>query len=72
MTKNTGDPTTMSDATLDSQRRDEKATASAGRMPTPDEERAAEKNDVDPSVAAAEKEATERGAKQQGEGRIEG
>ncbi|HVM09363.1 MAG TPA: hypothetical protein VM345_12925 [Acidimicrobiales bacterium] len=66
------DRTHMTDETIEAQRRDEQATASAGKMPTPDEERAAEQNSVDPAVAAAEKEATERGARQQGEGRIEG
>lgn len=65
-------PTTPDDATRDAEHRDEQARASAGQMPTPDEARAAEMNDVDPAVAAAEKEATERGARQQGEGRIEG
>ena len=64
--------TRVSDATRESERRQAEMDASAGRMPTSDEERAAEKNDVDPSVAAAEKEATARGANQQGEGRIEG
>lgn len=65
-------PTTPNDATRDAEHRDEQASASAGKMPTPDEERAAEQNAVDPAVAAAEKEATERGARQHGEGRIEG
>lgn len=71
-TNETGDTTRVSDATRDAQRREEQMSASPGTMPTPDEERAAEKNHVDPAVAEAEKEATERGARQQGEGRIEG
>jgi len=65
-------PTTPDDATRASERRDQTAMPDAGRMPTRDEERAAETNDVDPGVAAAQQEATTRGARQQGEGRIEG
>ena len=64
--------TTPDAATRETEQREATMSASPGKMPTPDEERAAEKNDVDPSVAAAEKEAAERGARQQGEGRIEG
>lgn len=45
--------------------------ADAGRMPTPDEERAAEKNDVDPDVARNEAEFNKMGANVEGEGRIE-
>ena len=45
--------------------------ASAGRMPTPDEERAAEKNDVNPDVARNEAEFNKMGANLEGEGRIE-
>lgn len=45
--------------------------ADAGRMPTPDEERAAEKNDVDPEVARNEAEFNKMGANAEGEGRIE-
>jgi hypothetical protein len=43
----------------------------ADREPTEDEEAAAERaGDVDPAVAAAYKDAIERGAAQEGEGRI--
>ena len=45
--------------------------ADAGPMPTPDEERAAEKNDVDPDVARNEAEFNKMGANLEGEGRIE-
>lgn len=64
--------TTPDTATREAERREATMSASPGKMPTPEEERAAEENDVDPAVAATEKEATERGARQQGEGRIEG
>ena len=39
--------------------------------PTPEEERAAERNQLDPDVARHNKEANERGANVQGEGQIE-
>ena len=64
--------TRIDDSTRQEERKEATAHAGAGRGPTPDEEKAAEKNTVDPDVAAANKEAVERGAKQQGEGRIEG
>lgn len=62
--------TRVSDETRQSERRDALKPADAGAEPTPDEEAAAEQNDVDPAVAAANKEALERGANAQGEGRI--
>lgn len=64
------DTTPVSAATREAERREAMMPADAGPMPTPDEEAAAEQNDVDPEVARAEKEATERGARQKGEGRI--
>ena len=64
--------TTVSDATRDEERREANMTASPGEMPTEEESRAADRNDVDPAVAASNKEAAERGARQKGEGRIEG
>lgn len=57
-------------ATREAERREAQMPADAGAMPTPEEEAAAEQNDVDPAVAQAEKEATERGANQKGEGRL--
>ena len=60
----------VSEATKAAERREAQMPADPGPMPTPDEEAAAEQNSVDPAVAAAEKEATERGANQKGEGRI--
>jgi hypothetical protein len=44
--------------------------AEADRMPTPEEERLAEEHDPDPEVAEHEREMTERGANQKGEGRV--
>jgi hypothetical protein len=61
----------VSDETKKAERREATMPADAGQMPTPEEEAAAEQNTVDPAVAAAEKEATERGAHQKGEGRID-
>lgn len=62
----------ISDATKAEDRKDAHTTAHADRMPTPEEEAAAEKNRLDPDAARAYKEAAERGAKARGEGRIEG
>lgn len=64
--------TRIDDATRQAEQRDANMPADAGPAPTPDEERAAEQNTVDPEVARNNKEATERGAALQGEGRIEG
>lgn len=70
-TTSTGDDRArISEATREAERREAQMPADAGPMPTPEEEAAAEQNDVDPAVAAAEKEATERGANQKGEGRL--
>ena len=44
--------------------------AGADRAPTADEAAAADANTLDPSAAAHEKEMNERGAHQQGEGRL--
>ena len=63
--------TRVDDATRDEERREAAMSASAGRGPTPEEEAAAEQNDVDPAVAEANKEAVERGANVEGEGRVE-
>jgi hypothetical protein len=62
--------TRVSNETREAERREAHMPADPGAMPTPEEEAAAELNDVDPAVAAAEKEAAERGANQKGEGRI--
>lgn len=62
--------TRISDATREAERREATMPADPGPEPTAAEEAAAEKNDVDPAVAAANKEAVERGAEAKGEGRI--
>ena len=69
-TSTSGDQTPVSEATREAERREAQMPADAGQMPTPEEEAAAEQNDVDPAVARAEKEAAERGANQKGEGRL--
>ena len=49
---------------------DAEAAHEADRMPTPEEERLAESQELDPSVAESYKEAAERGANVKGEGEI--
>jgi hypothetical protein len=66
-----GDRTRPSRETRATEEEDEKVTAHADDLPTPDEEAAAERGRVDdPEASAAYKEAIERGARQKGEGRI--
>lgn len=48
-----------------------RAAHGSDRPPTPEEEAAAERNELDPKVAKAFKEAAERGANVKGEGEIE-
>jgi hypothetical protein len=62
--------TNPSRATRDEEAREAQVPPGATEVPTPEEERAAEKNRLDPEVAEHEKEMTERGADQKGEGRI--
>ncbi|HUP85003.1 MAG TPA: hypothetical protein VM143_04965 [Acidimicrobiales bacterium] len=62
--------TRVSAETRDAERREATMPADAGPEPTPEEAEAAEKNAVNPDVARAEKEATERGANAKGEGRL--
>ena len=64
------DLTRVSDETRAAERKEATMPADSGPEPTPEEAEAAERNSVDPDVAAAEKEATERGANAKGEGRI--
>lgn len=56
--------------TREADKADARADHGAHETPTPDEERAAEKNTVRPEVKESYGEAAERGANQQGEGRI--
>ncbi len=51
-------------------RRDAAAAHRADRPPTPEEERLADQQELDPEVAAAAKEMAARGARTQGEGRL--
>ena len=50
--------------------KDADVKAGADRMPTPEEERVAERTEIDESVAEHEREMAKRGANQKGEGRI--
>jgi hypothetical protein len=61
----------VDEATQEVDERDAHAKASADRMPTEEEERLAEQHELDPEVAESYKDAAERGAKVEGEGRIE-
>jgi hypothetical protein len=60
----------LSDETKAADRSDAQAEHRADRMPTPDEERKAEQHELSPDAAESYKEMAERGANQQGEGRI--
>jgi hypothetical protein len=51
-------------------KKDAQAEHKPDRMPTEEEEREAEKNQLDPKVAEAYEDAIERGANQKGEGRL--
>jgi len=62
--------TTPSGETRATEREDADTRSAADRMPTPEEAARAEELDVDPEVAAHEREMAERGAHQQGEGRL--
>lgn len=66
-----GTPTRPSNETRSAEREDAQQQASPDREPTPEEEQAAEGHKVDPKVAKTYEEAAERGANQQGEGRID-
>ena len=61
----------LSDATHEADRRDAEVKAHADREPTPEEEREAEKNKLDPEEARKIEEQYKRGADAKGEGRID-
>jgi hypothetical protein len=61
----------VDEATREVDEHDAHAKAHPDRMPTPEEERLAEQNELDPEVAESYKEAAERGANVKGEGSIE-
>jgi hypothetical protein len=63
-------PTRPDAATRDAERAEAETDAQPDKMPTPEEEREAEKHKVDPSVREHAQEMTERGANQDGEGRV--
>jgi hypothetical protein len=64
------DRTRPSSETRDAERDEMDQPHVPDREPTPDEAQAAEANDLDPEVARRYREMAERGANQQGEGRI--
>ena len=61
----------VSEETREVDRRDGAKQGKADRMPTPDEERAADKLELDDDVAKNYKEAIETGANVKGEGQID-
>jgi hypothetical protein len=60
----------VDDATKAEEAGEARATHTADRPPTPDEEAAAEENELDPDVAAHEREMGRIGADVKGEGEI--
>ena len=64
------DPTRPDAATRAAERDEASRAAGSDRMPTPEEERQAEERELDPAVAEHEREMLERGAGQEGEGRL--
>jgi hypothetical protein len=68
--RNGMDPTRPSRETRETESDDARRPAGADRMPTEDEERLADRNDLDPDVVEHEEEMTDLGAGQEGEGRI--
>jgi hypothetical protein len=66
----TQQPTRPSDETRAAERDEAQQRAGADREPTPEEEARAESHPLSPGVSEHEREMTERGAKQKGEGRL--
>jgi hypothetical protein len=64
------DRTTPNDETRAAERDEAKRAAGADRMPTREEDAAADELELDPEVARHEREMAERGAHQEGEGRL--
>jgi hypothetical protein len=64
------DRTRPSGATREEEAREARAQAGAPQVPTAEEEKAADSNELDPSVSEHEQEMTERGVNQKGEGRL--
>jgi hypothetical protein len=63
-------PTRPTKETRDAERSEAETRGQADRMPTAEEEEIADELELDPDVSEHEREMTERGAKQKGEGRI--
>ena len=66
----TMDPERPNDATRAAERTDAQRQAGSDREPTEDEAREAEQQSIDDEVRKHEREMAERGAHQEGEGRI--
>ncbi len=64
------DDAPLDEATRAAERAESGVTARADRMPTPEEEELADRQPLDPDVAEHEREMLERGAHQEGEGRV--
>jgi len=64
------DRTTPDKETRAVEREDAQTSAAPDRMPTPEEEAIADDLELDPEVAEHEREMAERGAHQEGEGRL--
>ena len=64
------EPDATSPETVAADEADAQAAHRADRMPTPEEEAAAERTELDPAVAEAYEDAIERGANVKGEGEI--
>ena len=63
-------PTRPSPDTRAAERDDADTQAGADRAPTPEEEQIADQHELDPEVSEHEREMAERGARQEGEGRL--
>ncbi len=66
----TDQPTRPDGETRAAERDEASVTAGADREATPEEAEVADAHELDPEAAAHEKEMNERGANQQGEGRL--
>jgi hypothetical protein len=64
------EPTRPSDRTRATEDEDARTPARADREPTSDEENVADRLELDPEVTKHYEEMTERGANQEGEGRV--
>ena len=63
-------PSRLTQKTRDAERREANADHAADRDPTPEEDERADQLEPDAEVAEHEREMAERGAHQQGEGRL--